>query len=197
MPQITDENTVSVDEFKKTFRQKQPVVQFPEGSDGEKILKLYKRQMDRLDLEIDEMFEQRLVETATAQHLERIGARYGVQRKTGEDDDKLRLRIKAAQNVAQSRGTYRDIAEIALDIFDTDPSKMTLVPPSESGQEGTGIIRTTGDVIDNSPFTTEEITSILSDGAIAGHRIKVEQEDAFTFGDPDNGWGTDWGQTLE
>lgn len=193
---IKDENTVDIQTFIGQWRRYQPAVQPEKGSKARDLAKVYKRQMDRLDIEIDRIYEQRFVETATGEELERLGAKYGIRRKSGEDDEKLRLRIGAAQQVSQSRGTYKDIAQIALEVLDCEPEQITLIRPSESGEPGTGIIRVQGDVIDDSPFTIAEIANLLGDGAVAGHKIEVQQSDAFTFGDADNGFGTEWGQFI-
>lgn len=200
---ITDEQTVSIDEYITTVRTLQPALKFPEASahdpanTGTAILKTLKRQLDRLDIEIDELYEERFVDTANGEHLERIAARYDLDRKRGESDEKLRLRTKAARLVAQSRGTYQDIATVALALLDGDPEQVDLVRPSESGERGTGIIRVSSTLLDETPFTEDELNTILTDAAIGGHRIVIEQKDAFRYGDPANGWGSTWAQIIE
>lgn len=200
---ITDEETVTVDEYITTVRTIQPALQFPEASAhepanaGTAILKTAKRQLDRLDIEIDELYEERFVDTANADHLERIAARYDLDRKTDEPDSELRQRIKAAQLVAQSRGTYQDIAKVALALLDAEPEQINIARPEETGEQGTGIIRVSSTVLDETPFSNSEIARTLSKAAIGGHRIIVEPKDAFRYGDPDNGWGSTWAQIIE
>lgn len=194
---VTDENTVSVDGYVKTLRREQPGIVVPEDSDGRDIVETFKRQMDRLDMEIDELHEQRFVDTATGKHLERIGARFGVEKKEGESEEKFRKRIEGARNASLSRGTYQDVARVAIDIMDTDPSNIDLKRAYETGDEGTGVVTVPGNVIDDSPLTQSEMANILSDAAVGGHRIQIQQSDAFTFGDSNLGFGTEWGQTIE
>jgi len=200
---ITDEQTVSVEEYISAVRQTQPALRFPETNDdepanaGTAILKTLKRQLDRLDIEIDELYEERLIDTANGEHLERIAARYDLDRKRGESDEKLRLRTRAARLVAQSRGTYEDIARVALAVLDTEPEQVNLIRPSKSGKKGTGVLRVSSAALDGTPFSDAELISILSDAAVGGHRITIESGDAFRYGDPANGWGTTWAQVIE
>jgi len=195
---IKSENSVSTQTAINAIRREQPALRFPDDDKvGRPLVTVLKRQMDRLDTEIEKIYDQRFVETATGPHLERIAAGFDIKRKTDESDVKLRKRIKAARNVAQSRGTYRDVAQVALDVLDANPSQIELVRPRDHGQMGLGIIRVDGSVLDNSPFTNDEIESILSDAVVGGHRIRIEQIDAFRFGDPDNGWGTAWAEIIE
>lgn len=197
MPIVTDENTVSVEEFATELRRIQPALTVPDGGVGRDLLKVWKRQMDRLDAEMDELHEQRLMATASGDHLERIGAPYDIERKTNESDDKLRRRIQAARSAAQSRGTYRDIAEIVVQVFDCDPAVIDMRLPRETGEIGTIIVSVPDYVLDDSPLSVTEAQSLLARSVVGGHRLLITEQDTFTFGEANLGFGTEWGRVVD
>jgi len=200
---ITDEQTGTIDEYITAGRSTQPALRFPRVSAGEPadtgtaILKTLKRQLDRLDIEVDALYDERFINTANNDHLERIAARYDLDRKTNEPDSKLRQRTEAARRVAQSRGTYQDVAKVALALLNADPAEIEMVRPSESGEKGTGIVRVNSNVLDDTPLSNSELITILTEAAIGGHRIVIEEKNAFRYGDPANGWGSTWAQIIE
>jgi len=195
MVEITD-STPTTSELSRAIRREQPAIRF-DNQTGEALLRLYQHQYDRLESDIEELYDERIVATATGSHLERIGTKYDIERKTNESDERLRKRIEARRLVGLSRGTYGDIAKLALVLFDTESSEIQLEPSSVTSEDGTGKVRVPTDLIDSSPFTEAEIADIISDAAIGGHRIVVENRDAFRWDDTNYGWGSPWVKTVE
>jgi len=196
MPIVTDDNTVSVEEFAETLRRIQPALTVPEDGTARDLLKVWKRQMDRLDVEMGKLYEERFVQTASGEHLERLGTPHDIERKTNESDDKLRRRIEAAQVASRSRGTYRDIAIVAQRVFCCDPSGIELRRPHETDEMGLIIVAAPSHVIDDSPLTVDEMLAILSRSVVGGHRLQIQTSDAFTFGEANLGFGTEWGRII-
>lgn len=193
---VTDDNTVTLDEFERAVRQRQPSVQF-RGNYGSDLLKILLETTDDIDTSIDNIYDQLLIETATDEHLEKVGLRYDVKRKTGESDDRLRKRINTRQLIGQSRGTYQDIARVVRALFEVNLKEINLIPSSETADDGTAIIQIPKKEFNNFPFTQSELEDLLSDASIGGHRIVVQEKDVFRFDDPNNGFGSTWGRSFE
>jgi len=197
MVEITaDDYNPTLDDFKREFKREQPSVVLDGGGEGEDFLRVLKRQHERLTNDIEQLYDQLLIETATGEFLERLGLKYNVERQTGESNEKLRKRMYARRDVANSRGTYKGIAQLAMTLFDADPHEVSVLRPSDTNEMGTAEIQVPQQRFDNAPFTKSEIGDLLSDAAIGGHRIRVAEANVFRFGDPDNGFGTEWGQTI-
>jgi len=193
---IAEEYTPTLAEFKRAFRREQPSVILDGVGEGEDFLRVLKRHHDRFIEDVDSLYQQMLIDTASGEFLERLALIYDLERRTDESDGKLRKRIFARRIVSQSRGTYRDIAELAMELFDAAYYEVSIRRPSETGEMGTAEIRVPQERFDSAPFTKSEISDLLSDAAIGGHRIRAEESNVFRFGDPDNGFGSEWGQTI-
>jgi hypothetical protein len=195
--------TIPQDEYRSDFRdvretlqRVQPALRVTEDGNLDIYLRTILSQIKSLEADIGEVADQRFVETATGEELERLGEQVGVERKTGEADSALRRRIRAAYAAARSTGTYEDIAQVALLLLDADPSEISIVRAENTGSPGTARVEVPTPVLSASPLSEPQIVDILGDAAVGGHRIQIQQSDVFTWDDSSLGWGTDWGDTL-
>jgi hypothetical protein len=186
----------AVDELREELSAQYPLLFVEPNDETDKLLRVLLTSLDRIDLDIDELFDERFVATATGRELERLGANVGIDRKTNEDDDTYRLRVRAGYAAANSAGTYEDIARVATLLLDTDPEAIELERAENTADPATAVIKVTNDVLDASPFTTSEITNILGDAVVGGHRIEIQTTDGFTWGDSSLGWDTEWATVV-
>lgn len=155
------------------------------------LLRTLVSQYHRLDTEIDAIYDERFIDSATARELELLGANVGVEPRTGESDESLRARVRAGYRIATSDGTFEAIARAALALLDADADDVRLEgPPATSGGVGRVVV---SDVrLDESPLSQDEVAATLTDAAPLGHRIEVLTDDTFRFGESgDQGFGAD------
>ena len=135
------------------------------GDNLYKLLQVVGSENRRLDLELESLYDNRFVDTATGRELEKLGRYVGVTRKTDEKDDKLRIRINAAF-ASQASDTTRDsFATVALLVLDADAESVSFSSPPET-EPKTVELTADGSIIDASPLTIDEI-QVLLNGALS------------------------------
>jgi len=135
------------------------------GDNLYKLLQVVGSENRRLDLELESLYDNRFVDTATGRELEKLGKYVGVTRKTDEKDDKLRIRINAAF-ASQASDTTRDsFATVALLVLDADAESVSFSSPPET-EPKTVELTVDGSIIDASPLTIDEI-QVLLNGALS------------------------------
>jgi len=135
------------------------------GDNLYKLLQVVGSENRRLDLELESLYDNRFVDTATGRELEKLGRYVGVTRKTDEKDDKLRIRINAAF-ASQASDTTRDsFATVALLILDADAESVSFSSPPET-EPKTVELTADSSIIDASPLTIDEI-QVLLNGALS------------------------------
>lgn len=190
----TDE--IDVDEAVDILTDIQPAID-PNDPEVRRMLSLFTRQMDRLAVDINEIFAERFIDSATGAQLDFLGHNVGVKRPTGEGDDKFRKRVQAGYIVASSTGTFGDIAQAAAALLDTDPANISIKRAKDTADPATAVVLVTKEVLNNSPFTNSEIGDLLGRAAVGGHRVVILQSGAFTWDDSNLGWGTEWGESID
>lgn len=142
------------------------------------------------------------VDDASGVQLDRIGLTAGVRRKENEGDARYRARIKATIIAGRSSGTFDDILSATTSILGTTEDSIEL-NTDLSADPATALIYVHPSVLDATPLTTSDLTTVLSDVVLGGHQIEVVRQgsDPFTFiddamvNDPDNGLTSDSTQT--
>ena len=135
------------------------------GDNLYKLLQVVGSENRRLDLELESLYDNRFVDTATGRELEKLGRYVGVTRKTDEKDDKLRIRINAAF-ASQASDTTRDsFATVALLVLDADSESVSFSSPPET-EPKTVELTVDGSIINASPLTIDEI-QVLLNGALS------------------------------
>lgn len=164
-----------------------------------KLLEASALENDRIGLNIESIYDGRFIESARGRELEKIGELVGTRRKNGEGDLKLRKRIRAEFAAQASDTTYEMFASAVLSILETDKNSVTIIKPPDSVDKVI-TLELDGGVIDDSPFTRTEISSLLDRTVSAGAKVNIVEKGTFAFAGNDDtlkGWneGT-WSSTI-
>lgn len=140
---------------------------------------------ERLDLDIESLYDQRFLDSATGRELEKIGAEVGEDRQSGETDAHYRARIKAAYGALASDATFDDLAATARNTLDAGPSEISILSANETSEDKVVQLSVDGALFDNSPLTASELAEYLSDAVSADARVEIVVGGTFAF-DGDN-----------
>jgi len=177
---IAPENRASIDDARQQFPN--AGVEIDADDPLAALLRTLVSQYRRVDSEIDGVYGERFINSATGRELELLGANVGVDPRTGESEAAFRARVRAGYLIAISDGTFNAIARAARALFDADADEITLDgPPATSG--GVGRVIVSAVRLDEAPLTQTEAATTLTDAAPLGHRIEVLSDDAFLFGE--------------
>lgn len=149
----------------------------------------------RIDGEIERLFEQRFVDTATGIELDRLGRLVGVERPFGENDDAFRIRVKAGYAKATSTCDFESFAKVALKIIDGQASQLTITNEFDT-KPATVIVEAPSSVLSDNPLSNSEIQSFLEDAVPMSHRVELRENGSFQFLEADGTApsGTGFGQ---
>jgi hypothetical protein len=145
------------------------------------LLEVVASENRRLDLEIESLYDDRFVDSATGRELEKLGRYVGVVRKTGEPDDKLRFRIKGAFISQASDTTYDSFASAAIFILDTSAPAIEIVKPPQSVGPKVVELEVDGSIIEDHPLSVEELTILLNGALSVDARVKIVVGGTFAF----------------
>lgn len=150
------------------------------GGEHYDYLGAFASELRHIDVFIEELYEQRFIETATNRELEKLGAGFGATREAGEDDDAFRYRARLRKAIAASDGTPEDIEGILAIAFGDDA--LETIDISHSTGSPVLQIDIPQTEIDDIPLTRSEFESIFEKAFPAGHGISVTTSDTFVFG---------------
>lgn len=186
---IDAENRASIDDARQQFPN--AGVEIDADDPLAALLRTLVSQLHRLDTEIDDLHDQRFIDSATGRELELLGANVGVEPRTGEPDATFRARVRAGYRIATSDGTFEAIAKAALALLDAGPADIQLEgPPQTNG--GVGRVLVPEVLVEESPLSQEEIADELTQAAPVGHRIEVVTDDTLRLGESgDQGLGAE------
>jgi len=144
--------------------------------------------LDTYDDDVQAVLNQHFLDTATGRELDKLAAEVGVQRQTGESDERLRFRAIIQKVSTRSRGTFEDIAQTMVALFGAeDANTIELVATS------TGPIlevRMPRSLLNDTPLTRAEFEDALSDVVPAGDSVEVLTDDLLILGESgDQGLG--------
>lgn len=144
-------------------------------------LSIFASELRTLDKNIDELYEQRFIESATGKELEKLGAPLGIVRRAGESDESLRFRVSVGKVIAASDGTASDIEgilslafgeenleSIGVQNVDAEPVVRFLVPQP---------------YIDDIPLSQTEFQQELERAFPCGHSVQVVTSNTFLLGE--------------
>lgn len=140
---------------------------------------------DELESNLQEVKDGHQLATATGDELDKIGYMVGLNRKSGESDEKFRVRIQTRFRVNFTGSSYDEITEFITTIMNVSPDTIDFVT-NYSGEPGTLTVQGTGDVFSQSILTPSEISDFASQVAPAAHRVVLEEQGSFALiGDQD------------
>lgn len=151
---------------------------------------------DRIDSNLEEIYDQHHVNSATGDDLEKIGDLVNVRRQTGESDNRYRARIKGKFRAATTDTTFDQFVEFTASVLSTEISNVEFLT-SYDARPATVDVAADTSVYDGVDLLPSELTDILDDGVPAGHRVRVLERGTFRLkadgdtDDPDKGLTSD------
>ena len=147
------------------------------------LLRAFEVQLDRVDVQADELEEQRFIDTATTRELEKLAAEVGIVRETGESDSRLRFRTRIAKAVTRSQGTLEDFEQLLEVIFGDDADTITVSSPND---EPVVQLNIPSAVVDDTSLTRVELERRLADVIPTSDDLLIITDDTFTLGQSGN-----------
>ena len=150
------------------------------------LLTVLETEYDRIDVELDELQEQRFIETATGTELDKLASEVGVVRETGESDERLRFRTKVAKAITRSSGNIYELVGLLELLFGDLVETITLTPVSDAPV----INMNAPDVILNeAPVDLNTLEDLLTQALPSGDSLTIITDDTFAFGGDTSGAG--------
>lgn len=171
-------------------------IRFDENSSTHALIEALLSQTNRIDDELDDIYHQQHIDTATGGQLERIGDLVDVQRQSGESDEKLRSRIKAEFAQGTADATFDDFVEFTAAALNTSVQNITLRNDYPADPATVSVI-VDANLFDNTGFTVSELAELFGGGVPAGHEVKIIERGTFrvktdgTSSDADKGLTSD------
>lgn len=129
--------------------------------------------------DIDFIYNQRFLQTATDRELELLAEEVSVFRRSGETDSSLRQRALINKVETQSQGTFKDIEKVLESIFD-DITNVRIVSSDDSP---TVVISVPQTQLDSLPITVEEFEDEIESALPVSDPVEVVSRDTFIFGE--------------
>jgi uncharacterized phage protein gp47/JayE len=133
---------------------------------------------DRVDADLEEIYNQQHIYSATGEDLEQWGDLARVERKTGEPDDKYRTRILAAFRASTTGTTFDQFVEFTSTVLATDHDNLDF-ETSYDPEPAVVQVTANSSIYDAVSLTATEIEDILGSGVPAGHAVNVIERGTF------------------
>jgi uncharacterized phage protein gp47/JayE len=145
-----------------------------------KLLEVLTSENKRIDIELDELYDNRFLDTATGTELEKMGDLVGVKRKNNESDPKLRKRIRGAFAAHASDTTYESFTSAAMSILEATPNTIDFITPPETPPK---VIEAQLDsqVLEENPLTEDELIILLNGALSVDARLRIKHVGTFAF----------------
>lgn len=153
-------------------------IAFTSQSNTYKLVKALLSEADRIDGELEEIYDQTHINTATGKNLEKIGDLVDVNRQTGEGDGKYRARIKGNFRASTTGTTYNDFSEFVATVLNTDIDNLNFLT-SYDAEPATVTVNADPSIYQNTVLTAQDIVSIVEQGVPAGHAVNLTEGGTF------------------
>jgi len=149
------------------------------------LLTVLETEYDRIDVQLDELQEQRFIETATGVELDKLASEVGVVRETGESDKRLRFRTKIAKAITRSSGNIYELAQLFNLLFKDGATDITLTPVPDAPAIN---VEVSDIIVQDAPVTQSKLESLLTQALPSGDALQITTKATFAFaGDTDSG----------
>lgn len=145
-----------------------------------KLLEVVGDELKRIDLEVESLYDNRFVESATGEELEKLGDLVGINRKTDEPDEKLRKRIFAGFASQASDTTYESFCTTAISILDGSSQSVEVVTPPQTQPKVVQLI-VDSQVLEENPLTQDELQVLLNGAVSIDARVMITVDGTFAF----------------
>jgi len=154
---------------------------FPEPNDPiANVLEAIATHMATTNAEIEETYEQRFLQTASDDALERLANEVGIVRQTSELDEHLRMRTLITKAGTQADGTFDSIERLLQIIFG---EKVSQVSVSTESNSPTVVIEIPQTLLDEIPLTQDELATALQDVFPTSTPVTVTTGDTLILGE--------------
>jgi len=146
-------------------------------------LGVYATEIARLDAFLDTLYEQRFIESANSEELDKLAAALNVSRQADETDEQFRYRIQLRQIQAASNGTAADIRNLLLRAFGEQARQIEITTDPAAP-----VLRFTlpEQLLTEVPIAQDTFRTILEDAMPCGTSVTLITEDVFTFVAPED-----------
>lgn len=171
-------------------------IAFAPGTNTYKLMRALLTEADRVDDDLEDIYDAHHIDTAAGDNLEKIGDLVNVDRQTGEGDDRYRARIKATFRASTIETTFDQFAEFTASVLSTDLDNIEFFT-SYGARPATVDVAADTAVYDSVDLLPSELADLLDGGVPAGHRVRVLERGTFRLkadgdtDDPDRGLTSD------
>lgn len=171
-------------------------ISFGPGTNTYRLMKSLLTEADRVDEELEDIYNQHHVNTATGDDLNKIGDLVNINRKTGESDSRYRARIKGKFRAATIGTSFDEFAEFTASVLNTNIDNIDFLT-NYAARPAAVSVSAQASVYNAINLTPSEIKDVLDDGVPAGHEVRVLEGGTFRLkvdgytDDPDKGLTSD------
>lgn len=175
-------------------------IDFGTRSNTYKLVRALLSEAERIDDDLTEVYHSHHIDTAEGEELEQFGKLVNAPRKSGEPDEKYRVRIKAEFAQAKTQTDFNSFIEFCASVLGTDTSNLYFMT-NYAGQPAAVTVSAEPEVYNSVSLTAQEIEDILGGGVPAGHEVIAQERGTFRLkqdgdtDDPDKGLTSDGIQT--
>jgi uncharacterized phage protein gp47/JayE len=137
-------------------------------------------ELNRIEEDIEDLYKQRFVDTATGEELERLGSEVGIVKQTGESEERYRLRVKIAKSISRSDGSLPALARTLDCIFDDGATSISI---STVNAEPATQITVPSKLLNNISLTRSELEDELRNFVPVNDRIEIVTDDTWLLGE--------------
>lgn len=148
---------------------------FAKQSNTYKLINALTSKYGSIDRDIEDIYKQIHIDTATGRQLDQFGELVSVERKYNESDDKYRARIKSTFRASTIGTTYDEFTRFCSTVLNRNVEDITFVT-NYLTDSATIIIQGESSIYDESIFTQSEIIDLLNKGVPAGHEVDIAVE---------------------
>jgi hypothetical protein len=172
---IVDDDNRNISEAEQQWGY--PLV-FTKGSNNRKLLDVFTDVLDQADTDIENIYNQQHINSATGDDLDKFGELVNVERKSSESDDKYRARIKATFRASTIGTTFDQFTEFCAEILETNIQNLNFNTPYVSNP-ATVVVGAEESIYTNLGFTNSEISNLLQKASPVGHNVDVVVGETF------------------
>lgn len=147
-------------------------VDFSPGSNTYKLFRALLTVNDRMDVDLEEIYEQHHIESATGDDLDKFGRLVNVERQSGEGDERYRARIKALFRASTMGATFDQFTEYCASVLSTDIQNIE-INTNYDPNPATVNVSADPSIYTQLNLTNQDVQELLGGGVPAGHSVQV------------------------
>jgi hypothetical protein len=151
---------------------------FTDGSNTHTLFTALLSAYDSVDDDIESLYKQTHINSATGAELDQFGELVNVERKSNESDAKYRARIKATFRSSTMGATFDQFSEFVAVVLETDIDNIRFLTPYER-KPATVEVSANSEIYEALDLTNEDVIELLDGGVPAGHRVEVFEGGTF------------------